>query len=71
MVCTFTNWLFCAYYLIIDVTVSFKNPKYSVKENDGTLQLVLVLSKPSSTDITIKVVNYDNTTMGKVLTLML
>ena len=54
-------------FIIVDVTVSFKNPRYNVYENNGTLQLVLALSNPSSTDITIKVVNYDNTTMGKVM----
>ena len=49
----------------IDVTVSFMNPRYSFDENNVTVQLVLVLTNPSSTDITLQVANDDNTTTGK------
>ena len=49
----------------VDVTVSFMNPKYNVNENDGTVQFVLVLTNPSSTNIMLQVTNVDNTATGK------
>ena len=41
------------------------NPKYNVNENDGTVQFVLVLTNPSSTNIMLQVTNVDNTATGK------
>ena len=39
----------------IAATVSFNQSMYSVDENEGPAQAVLVLSNPSSTSITIQV----------------
>ena len=39
--------------------------KYKVNENDGQAQPVLVLSNPSSTDITISVFSTDGLATGK------
>ena len=38
---------------------------YSIQENDGPAQPVLVLSNPSSTDITVQVFNTDNSAIGE------
>lgn len=40
---------------------------YNVKENDGPAQPAIVLSNPSSTDITIEVTDSSNTAIGKVV----
>ena len=55
--------------ICIAVTVSFSQSTYSVNEDDGVVQPVLVLSNPTSTDITVQVRSNDNTATGKVITL--
>ena len=50
------------------ITVSFSQSTYTVGEDDGVVQPVLVLSNPSSTDITVQVISTDNTATGKVIT---
>ena len=42
-------------YDFVDVTVTFRQSVYSVKENAGLVKPVLVLNKPSSADITVHV----------------
>ena len=49
----------------IAVTVSFSQSTYSVSEDDGSVQPVLVLSNPSSTDITVQVRDNSNTATGE------
>jgi len=39
----------------IDITVMFNQSTYSVNENAGPAQPTLILSNPSSTDITVRV----------------
>ena len=46
-------------------TVNFNQSAYNVDEDDGPVQLVLVLSNPSSTDITISVFSTDGSATGK------
>ena len=41
--------------LLVAIVVSFEQSTYSVNEDDGPVQSVLVLSNPSSTNITIQV----------------
>ena len=48
----------------LDITITFNQSTYSVNEDDGPAQPVLVLSNPSSTDITITVQNTDITARG-------
>ena len=50
---------------LIDVSISFNQSIYSVDEDDGPAQPVLVLSNPSSTDITVQVRNNDITATGE------
>lgn len=38
---------------------------YSVIENIGVAQVVIVLSKPSATDVTIQIIYDDDTAIGK------
>ena len=45
-------------------SVSFNQSTYSVDEDDGAAQPVLVLSNPSSTDITVQVISSDDTAIG-------
>ncbi|XP_065892782.1 extracellular matrix organizing protein FRAS1-like [Dysidea avara] len=45
-------------------TVSFEQSAYSYDENNGPAQPVLVLSNPSSTDITVQVLSTDGTAIG-------
>jgi len=43
----------------------FEQPTYSVDEDDGPAQPVLVLSNPSSTDVTVQVFNTDGSATGE------
>jgi len=49
-------------------TVYFNQPTYNVDEDDGPAQPVLVLSNPSSADITINVFSTDGSATGKIYT---
>ena len=59
-------FLFFNYVSLITtaITVSFSQSTYSVNEDDGPVQLVLV-SNPSSTDITVQVRDNSNTATGE------
>ena len=46
-------------------TVSFDRSTYNVNEDDGPAQPVLVLSDPSSTNITVKVSTNDKSALGQ------
>ena len=49
----------------IAITVTFNQSTYSVDEDNGLVQPVLILSNPSSTDITVQVITDDNTATGE------
>ena len=49
----------------VAATVSFEQQTYNVNESNEKVQVVLVLSNPSSTDIIIEVVNTDGSAIGK------
>ena len=51
--------------LIIAITVTFDQSTYSIDEDDGPAQPVLVFSNPSSTDITVQVRSNDITATGE------
>ena len=46
--------------------MKFSQSTYRVNESRGVVQPVLVLSNPSSTDITIEVLNIDITAVGEL-----
>jgi len=52
-------------YLFIDVTVTFDQANYTVNEDAGVFQPMLILSTSSMTDITVQVVTSAFTTTGK------
>ena len=58
------------YYITISlvITVMFRKSTFSVNEGAGRAQPMLVLSNPSSTDITITVFNTDVTANGEYWT---
>ena len=43
----------------------FNQSMYNVDEDDGLAQLILVLSNPSSSDITVQVVTEDGSATGE------
>jgi len=62
-------WQFFTFILYTLVCiVSFEQAAYSVNEDAGPVQLVLVLSNPSSTDVTVELLSTDGTAIGKFVT---
>ena len=60
--------LLCAIYAVtcsLAITVMFSQSLYSVDEDTGVTQPVLVLSNVSSTDITVEVFNTDGSAIGE------
>ena len=55
---------------LIDPTINFNQPSYIVKEADGKVEPVLVLSNPSSSVITVQVFSTDGSAIGKQLTIL-
>ena len=51
--------------------VGFKHSTYSVSENTGPAQPVLVLSDPLSTDITVSVYNTDGSATGEYCSILI
>ena len=49
-----------------DITVSFKQSTYDVNENDGSIQIFVVLSNPSSTMISVDVHSTDSSAIGEL-----
>ena len=49
----------------LDVIVTFSQSTYSVNEDAGTAQIVLILSNSSSTDITVVVYNINGKAFGE------
>ena len=52
-------------FLTVVTTVSFNQTSYSIEESKGFLQPVLVLSSPSSVDITVEVREYSGSATRK------
>ena len=58
----------CFFLLLLpfaDSTISFNESTYNVSEDNGPAQPVLVLSNPSSTDITVQVRSNNITATGE------
>ena len=51
--------------LTIVATVKFTKSKIKADEDDGPVQPVLVLSNPSSTDITVQITDTQNTAFSE------
>ena len=63
----------CMYLLfhLLAITVMFSQKMYSVNENAGPVQPLLVLSNPSSTDITVEVFNTDGSATGEYCSILI
>ncbi len=57
-------FLICCIFLSIAVFVSFERSTYSVDEDAGSAQPVLVLSNPSSLEFNVTVTNTDGSATG-------
>ena len=59
--------LLCPYTLFytVAINVSFNQSTYSIGEKNGPAQPVLVLSNPSSTNVTVRVRSNDITATGE------
>ena len=57
--------------LLLVITVSLEYYEFSVDEDAGPAQPVLVFSNPSSTDITIRVTNTDGSAIGEYCSILL
>jgi len=49
---------------LIDCSINFHQPTYITTENNGSVQVELVLSNPVSFDFTMKIDHYDRSTIG-------
>ena len=64
MVCTYI--VFCEFKnAILGIVVNFEQMTYDIDEDNGPVQPVLVLSNPSSTTVTVEVLNMDESASGK------
>ena len=59
------------FLFLLAIMVSFEQSMYSVNENAGPVQLVLVLSNPSSTDITVQVTTTDGSSTGEYCSILI
>ena len=58
-------------YIFIAITVMFSETTYSVNEGDGSAQIGLVLSSPSSTATTVEVFNTDVSATGEYCSILI
>ena len=56
---------------VVDIMVSFSQSTYSVSEDGGLFQIGLVLSNPSSADITVHVTNTDGSATGEYCSILI
>ena len=52
------------FILYVAATVNFTQSVYNVNEGSGVVQVTLVLSNPSSVDITVEALNTDESATG-------
>ena len=52
---------------MLDITVQFGQATYTSNENAGVVQVSLILSNPSSTDVNVQVFNTNITANGKYI----
>ena len=58
-------------YIFIGITVMFSETTYSVNEGDGSAQIGLVLSGPSSNATTVQVFNTDGSATGEYCSILI
>jgi len=60
----YDSYMLVYYILVLAIQVSFNHSAYEVNENSTQAQPVLVLSNPSSTDITVRVSTSNGSALG-------
>ena len=65
-----TSYEYVVYHLLA-TTVMFSEIIYSVNENTGPAQPVLVLSNPSSSNITVEVLSSDGSATGEYCSILI
>ena len=58
-------------YYFTAITVMFSETTYSVNEGDGSVEIGLVFSNPSSTATTVQVTNTDGSATGKYCSILI
>ena len=64
-----SSYMFNVTFHFPAATINFMQQAYNVNEADGRVELVLVLSNPSSSVITVQVFSTDGSATGKQLTI--
>ena len=59
------------FLFLLAITVRFVQSTYSVNENDGPVQPVLVLSNPSANDTVVEVFNTDGSATGEYCSILI
>ena len=57
------------YPYVVDATINFEQQTYNVNETDEIVEFALVLSNPSSTNISVQISSTDGSATGKQLTI--
>ena len=58
-------------FVFLAITVMFGQTTYSVDEDGGSVQIVIVLSGPSSTDTIVEVNNTDGSATGEYCSILI
>ena len=56
--------------LYVAIDIFFNESTYSVDESSRNVQVMLVLSNPSSTDLTVKVTSKNDTATGELMNII-
>ena len=65
------NMLHKFYHSFLGIIIRFSESMYSVDEDDGPAQPVLVISNPSSTDITVQVTTTAGSATGEYCSILI
>ena len=65
---SYLMYIFCMY---TDITVMFSQTTYSVNENAGPARPELVLSNPSTSDVTVEVYHSDGSATGEYCSILI
>ena len=69
--CNILLLIFILVFCSLAITVMFSETMYSVNENSGPAQPVLVLSNPSSTSFNVTVTNTDGSATGEYCSILI
>ena len=64
------SWISRPFLYVLATAVMFNQSMYNVDEDAGAAQLVLVLTNPSSSDITVQVITEDGSATGEYCSIL-